>query len=296
MTLAGWACAGSFTWAPDSARRTQIELYLDPYYSALNYAHPLGSDSLRTYDADSERLIYLDLLKALPFPHDALIEVSAYPVPLAGVGVRRELPEPYRRVTLNGAPLVQMVTEDYPDPWAVSLFLGNVARLVSSKDSGKVEGLGYSGLLVTAGNRQLVANRLIPDDWIEVEAKLKGEDIRTTRKLGWSFRTGLRVHDNPELRQTAYLAFRRTRTDFQESSLGWLRNSSAEFRLDLDRKDLSLLRYQLVVGKKVPFASGRFAAALDLGVIRQIHPLVRGSLVADQTAHWRFVIHPNLEF
>jgi len=290
------AWAKSFTWAPDSAGRTQVELYLDPYYSAVNYTHPLSRDSIREFDSDGERALYWSLLYALPFPHDVLFEMSANPLPLAGVAIRENAPGFYRDASIRDVRIVQAVTEDYPDPWAFSVFFGNVARLVSKADSGKLHGIGYSGILASMGNRHIAGNVMVPDKWLELELKLKGEDIRASRNLSWSFRGGLILHGNDDIVDAFCLSVKRSRTDFHESGLLLLRNSSAEFRVHLAKEDLSLMDCQLVIGKKFPMVDGKFALTLDLGVIRQISSGYRGTLAARQSANWKLVLRPNVDF
>lgn len=291
---ASWA--KSITWAPDSAEQTQIELYLDPYYSALNYTHPLTNTPIERLDADAEDGLYGNLLRRLPFPRDILFEVSVNPLPVAGVAWRDQAPTSYRRATLGSTNLVQAATEGFPEPWAASLFFGNVVNLASANDSGHVHGIGYSGILLSYGNQHIVANQLVGDNWLEFEVKLKGEDIRSDRTLGWSFRLGAKEHGNDGVRDALYFAVKRSRTDFSDSRWCLLRNSSAEARIDVDQCSLNLLRYQLVVGKAFPFASGRYAATINLGVIRQKSPSYRGTLADLQPSGWQYVIRPNLEF
>ena len=299
LLCAAGAWAGSHTWAPDAVGRTQIELYLDPYYSALNYAFPLTSDSIARLDADGERNLYGVLLQSLPSPRDFLIEASVNPLPVGGVVMRREAFGVYEKARLGDVNLIQALTQGFPEPWAISFFLGNVVNLVSSQDSGKTHGIGYSGFLASYGNQHILANRLVDDHWLELEIKLKGDDLRKTRKLGWSFRAGVKEHANEEIRSTWYLAVRRSRTDFQESGLHLLRNGYLEFRMDLDQNDLprpTVLKYSLVVGKKIPFASGKAAFTLDLGAIRQENSGYRGALAHLEPASWMLALRPNVEF
>lgn len=296
LLLAGTAPGKSITWVPDSAGRTQVELYLNAYYSALNYARPLTEAPIKEYDSDSERQLYWDLLFALPFPRDVLIEASVNPAPLGGVGLRRYGADVYRGAEVGGLNLVQAATEDFPDPWAVSLFFGNVAKLVSRADSGRLSGQGYSGLLATFGNRHIVGNRMLDDRWMEFEVKLKGEDMRASRNLGWSFRAGVKLHGHPEIRDAWCFAIRRSRTDFLEGGFRLLRNSALELRMDLDRRSLAPMRLQAIAGKKFPFARGKLAATLDLGVIRQLRSGYGGALRDYQPERWTFVLRPNLDF
>jgi hypothetical protein len=177
-----------------------------------------------------------------------------------------------------------------------------VVSLVSSADTNKVNGMGYSGFLLSWGAWSLSDNRMIRDDWIEAEIKMKGDDIRTTRKLGWSFRAGLREHFNPQIRDAIYGSIVRRRTDFNYS--GWypLRNSSLEIRIDIDKASLAdfpridFLRWSLVLGKKFPFASKKMAWSVSTGVVHEIHPQFTGTLATKSERGWKLVLRPNLEW
>jgi hypothetical protein len=171
-----------------------------------------------------------------------------------------------------------------------------VAKLASPADSGRVSGVGYSGLLASIGNRHIVGNQMVRDRWLELELKLKGEDIRISRILIWSFRTSLKLHGNEGIRNAWTFGVKRSRTDFKESGWLLLRNSSAEFSINVDEKELSLLRYQFIVGKKFPIAGGKVALTCDLGFIRQVCAGYRGKMAEYQPADLKLVLRPNIEF
>jgi hypothetical protein len=195
--------------------------------------------------------------------------------------------------------LIQALTEGFPEPWAVSLFLGNVVDFVSSADTTKVNGVGYSGLLVSWGAWHLVDNHLIRDDWVETEIKIKGDDIRPERKLGWSFRWGWREHFNDEIRDAVFGSIVRSRTDFQYAGWNPLRNSTLEMRMDLDRRSLPRFVFQqisLVVGKKFPFAQGKAAVCVSVGVVDALRPAYDGTLRHFAPHGPKLLLQPNIDW
>lgn len=296
VLTAGSIEAKSFTWPVGTGGQDEVEFWLDPYYTALNLTHSLASSPIVRLDADAEREADLWLLRHFFHPRDVLLEGSVNPLPVAGWAVRKWEPEGYRDAALGGANLVQAATEGFPEPWAVSLFLGNVVNLVSGADTSKVNGVGYSGMLVSVGAWHLVRNRMVRDDWMEAEVKIKGDDIRVDRKLGWSFRLGLRENSHPQIRDMVYAALVRRRTDFQYRGFDLLRNSSIELRLDVDQRRMVPVRVWAVVGKKFPFAGGKAAFCLSVGAVGDLRPAYDGELRSDAPRGIQLVLQPNIEW
>lgn len=296
---AGNSVAKSLTWTPDSSGRNQFELWVDPYYTALNGAHTFSSDPILRLNCDGERAADSWLLEHLLLPRDVLLEASVNPLPVGGWATRKWTPDAYEDISVGGTNLVQALTEGFPEPWAVSLFMGNVVDLVSSADTMKVNGTGYSGLLVSWGAWHLVDNRLIRDNWVETEIKIKGDDIRPSRKLGWSFRGGWRENFNDEIRDAVFGSIVRSRTDFQYSGWNPLRNSSLEMRMDLDRRSFPRIVFQqvsLVVGKKFPFAKGKAAVCISVGVVDALRPAYDGSLRPLAPHGPKLLLQPNIDW
>lgn len=291
--------AVSYPWTPDSSGRTQFELWVDPYYTAVNGTRSLTDSPIPRLDTEVEGGVYSWLMRRLFSPRDVLVEASVNPLPVGGWAWRRFAPGAYRQAKVGEVNAVQSVTTGFPEPWAVSLFLGNVVNLVAAPDTGTVHGVGYSGLLVSWGAWHLVENRLVRDDWFETEFKLKGDDIQPRRKLGWSFRAGWREHLNPSIHDALYFSVARKRTDFDVSGWDPLCNASVEARVDFDRADLPEprpLRWSAVVGKKFPAPSGRWAASLSAGVQRELATGYDGALRDAAPEGWSFLLRPNVEW
>ena len=291
--------AKSLTWDLDSAGRDQMELWLDPYYTALNATHSLTREPIARLDVDAEDGANLWLARNFLHPRDLLVEGSVNPLPVGGWALRKWDEEGYRRAGIGGTNLVQAVSEGFPEPWAVSVFCGNVVDLVSGADTSKVNGMGYSGLLVSWGAWHLVQSRLVQEQWLETEVKIKGDDLRPDRKLGWSFRTGMRWNADSRVRDALYASAVRRRTDFRQGGWNPLRNSSLELRLDLDRRSLPRVvaqRVTAVAGKKFPFSGGAMAFCLSAGVVYDFRPAYGGDLRPLARRGLELVLQPNLEW
>lgn len=294
-------CGGvSLRWDADSSDRTQYELWVDPYYSAVNATRTLRDSPIPRLDTRMEGGLYWWLMRRLPFPRDVLVEASVNPLPIGGWALRRFAPDAWEGATIGDANMVEAATTGFPEPWAVSVFLGNVVNLVSGDDTTDVHGIGYSGFLVSWGAWHLVENRMIRENWFESEIKLKGDDVhRSERKLGWSFRVGWREHMDPDIHDAVYVSITRKRTDFKVSGLDPFRNSSVEGRIDFDKADLpspSPLRWSAVVGKTFPARSGKWAFTLASGVRRELRSGYDGTLHSKAPRGWTFVLRPNVEW
>jgi len=291
--------AKSLTWTADSTGRNQFELWVDPYYTAVNGTHTFSADPILRLNCDAERETDWWLLEHLLLPRDILLEGSVNPLPVGGWAARKWARGTYRQVALDETNLVQALTEGFPEPWAVSLFMGNVVDLVSAADTTKVNGRGYSGLLVSWGAWHLVDNRLIRDDWVETEIKIKGDDIRPSRKLGWSFRGGWRENFNDDIRDAVFASIVRSRTDFRYAGWNPLRNSSIEMRIDLDRRSFPRLVFQqisLVVGKKFPLAGGKVAFCMSAGVVDALRPAYDGALRHFAPHGPKLLLRPDIDW
>lgn len=294
-------CGGvSLRWDQDTSRCMQYEVWLDPYYTAANVTRTLSDEPIPRLDTEEEGGVYWWLMRRLPFPRDVLLEASVNPLPVGGWVLRRSAPGAWKDATVGDANLVEAATTGFPEPWAVSVFLGNVVNLVSGDDSARIHGIGYSGFLLSWGAWHLMENRMVRDDWFEGEIKLKGDDVRRSeRKLGWSFRLGWREHLNPDVHDALYAAISRKRTDFNVSGLDPFRNSSLETRIDFDRADLpalSPLRWGAVAGKTFPARNGKWAFTLAVGATRELRTGYDGDLRQRAPRGWSLVLRPNVEW
>lgn len=278
--------------------KAHFEVELDPYYASVGLYKSLTGKPIPHMGEASETEIYRELIKKFYLPRTAVLEVSINPLPYAGTLIHKHQPSLYHKTdvseTLN---VVEALTAGFEEPWALSLFFGNVITFDSVKGSFQGKRTGYSGILISAGNFHIQHNRLIADNWFEMEGKLKGEQYLADRTLRWSFRGGLKTHGNAYVADSFYVGFRRSRTDFEGSKSFWLNNSGFEYVADFSQRDFEPIRHFFLVEKKFPVGK-RKVLNLGTGFIWTSGKKYSGPL-ADANADrsdFQFMLRPNLEF
>jgi len=284
-------------------KRTTVEIELDPYYSAVGVYNSLTGKPIPHLQVDSELEIYKELISKFYLPRTLIIEASLNPLPYAGTLLRRDQPGFYRDMQwTSNFNAVQAVTAGFEEPWALSFFLGNVVSFDTINKSFQGKRNGYSGLLIDLGTHHIKDNILIRDNWLQMEGKLKGEQILADRSLRWSFRGGAKFHENRCIADSFFIGFRRSRTDFKERGGSfWLHNSGFEYVSDFSQKKLEPLRHYLVLDKKFPMKSSRMAFTLGLGFVwtadkKYSGPLADSPAGTKKANSFQFILRPNLEF
>jgi hypothetical protein len=279
--------------APPSADPPTLLLELGAYYTSAGVYLPLSREPVPHVGERGEVDLYWAILPRTVVPRFLVLEVSVNPMPCLGLLVRDRSPGLYGRSQLDAnTNLVRAVTAGFEEPWAASLFLGNVVNF-DVPGSGDVEGKGYFGAVVSGGNWHIKDNLAVDDPWLETELKLKGDRRSQVKKLSWSFRVGVKLHANPDVVDTAFVGIRRGRVDYAGGP-ALLANSGVEYRFDaaLDGRPL---RHRLLVDKKWPLG-GRVAASLAVGVLWDEGRSYRGALAADAPERLQLLVRPNVEF
>jgi len=274
-----------------------VVIELDAYYSNIGlYYHP-GGESFPVVESDDELAIYRDLFLRSYIPQDVVLEASIYPMPILGVWLNEQAPGFYEQMQWGeDFNLVQSVTAGFDEPFALSLFLGNVVKY-SAGDIAEVGcNKGYMGYLFSVGSKHIKDNTLIDDDWWEFEWKAKGERERDARNLRWSFRIGGKWHDNEEIADTYYLGASRNRLDFDAPVLSWLLNSGVDYQIAFEQYDSSLVEQQLFFNKKLPLRAWALAFNVEFGFIWRKAAKYRGSLAQSGSGEEFFlVLRPQIE-
>jgi hypothetical protein len=286
---------------PLPVSRTALHEYgweLDPYYSNLSLSIPLTDAPIPEVTGKNEFAIYHQLFKNAFFPRFMLLEAAVFPMPLLGVSAKKYTPEFYRsfNVGTSDLNLLEAVTAGFQEPYAFSLFFGDIVSFVKPGAEKVCSNKGYMGYLFSYSNQHIKRNVLIPDHNLESEWKLKGDRVFADEKLSWSFRVGAKTHENPNISNTVYLGFRRSNLDFNSAFLSFLDNSSIDFRWDFSVKDGRPLRQEYTVGKKIPIARWRVALKLDVGIIWEDPANYSGRLRDTNDQSIVAVIRPNIEF
>lgn len=284
--LAARASPPAPEWVPELAA----------YYTALGLYVPLTGKPIPDNTGDDELEIYRELLLNSLRPQLLLLEASVYPLPLAGTWLRRKEPGLYDDAQLRGDfNWIESATGGFPEPAAVSLFLGSAMNLVRPGERRRGTNKGHVGYLLSAGDRHIRNNLLVDDDWYELEWKLKGEREFEGDRLSWSFRLGTKRHSNDEIADTVYVGLRRGNLDYRAPFLAWLTNSAATFQVEATTDGVALARSELLLEKRYPIERWGFALALEGGFVYQNDRAYTGSL-RDDDDNFIFVLRPNLEF
>ncbi|OGS23556.1 MAG: hypothetical protein A2297_03510 [Elusimicrobia bacterium RIFOXYB2_FULL_48_7] len=274
----------------------EIEVEVDPYYTSFDYYLPLSKKPIECLVEDDEFRIYKDLL-ANPKPTFLVLEASLNPLPCMGAYIK----ENYRRFyddmrvseSLN---LVNSVCAGFEEPYAFAFLLGNV---VSFKPQGAddCEGKGYFGLLGSVGNFHIKDNEIINDIWYETELKIKGSKKTKPQNMSWSFRIGSKFHDNTYIKDIFYFSIYRERVDFNFYAFSFIKNSSLEYTIDVDKDSGIPMRHLLLFGKKFPMKTRRIAATLKIGVLWEGYDKYTGPLTRNVPGNtMEILIRPNIEF
>lgn len=282
---------------PPESQWFELNFEPDAYYTNAALTLALTSAPIPHVGEKTEKEIYATLLTRAYEPRFLVLEASVNPLPYLGAYIRDRHELFYNDAEISrNFNWVKAVTAGFEEPYAVSVFLGNVVNFDVPGDR-NIAGKGYSGLLYSTGTYHIKDNILIRDDWDELEWKVKGDRKTTARKLSWSFRIGAKLHQNPYITDILYLSFRRSRLDYRSEQSSFFNNSGFEYTYDMDRKTLSAIRHYFTVDKKWPFANGRTAFALALGFIWESNKKYTGPLsVGRETSDLQIILRPNIEF
>ncbi len=268
-----------------------------PYYTSAGVYIPLTDRPLPDSSGDDELEIYRELLLQSLSPQVLLLEASVYPMPVLGTWLRRKDPGLYDDADI-GSDLnwIESLTAGFPEPAALSVFLGSAMNLVKPGQPRKGTNKAHIGYLASGGLQHIKDNVLIDDNWYELEWKLKGERNFKDDRLSWSFRIGTKQHSHPEIADTAYLGLKRSNLDYNAPWLVWLANTEGEFLIAMTTEGFAPARGELLLEKRFPLRDWGFALALQGGFIYENDRSYTGSLRDNDNDNFTFVLRPNIEF
>ncbi|MDU0459630.1 MAG: hypothetical protein RW306_12970 [Geobacteraceae bacterium] len=278
--------------------QTEFVWELDPYYSEVSLHFPLTDEPIPEMSGTNEYEVYKKLLMDSLVPRFMLIEAAVFPMPLVGVAIKEYQRDFYRGFNIGSGNLnlLETVTAGFQEPYAISVFVGDMVSFVKPGEEKVCSNKGYMGYMLSYSNQHIKRNTLIPDHNFEAEWKMKGERVFHEDKLSWSFRIGSKIHENPNISNTLYLGFRRSNLDFTADFLSFMNNGSIDFRWDFSAKDGRLLRQEYVVGKKFPIKAWHLALRMDVGLIWEDPAKYRGPLRDNDFQTLTAVLRPNIEF
>jgi hypothetical protein len=295
FALAALACGTA--QAQEEAAHAEFVYEFDPYYTNAGYNIPLTDRPIPTIESGSEAVIYRELIKDSVLPRYMTVEASLYPMPIMGTWLKTHHRGFYDSAAIGkNFNIIESLTAGFQEPWAVSVFFGNVAKLKRPGEQRIGNNYGYTGYLLSAGEKHIKNNMLVEDHWFELEWKIKGQLDYTDKKLSWSFRGGAKFHNNVEVNDVYYVALSRSNTELHSPGLDWLDNTTAEFRVHFLQESGKLVRAELIAGKKLPLPDKGYTPTLSAGFIWTSPYEYAGSLrsITDDTL--TFVIRPSIEF
>jgi hypothetical protein len=281
-----------------AVNKSDLAFEADPYYTNIGYNIPLTNEPVPTITSDSEAVIYRDLIKGSLVPRYMVLEASVYPLPWTGTYIKSHSPDLYRRGEIGhtGINLFESATVGFQEPWAVSAFFGNVAKLKRPHESRHGNNYGYTGYLFSAGNKHIKDNTLIDDNWYEVEWKIKGKINYPDERLSWSFRIGGRFNRNKDVNDVTYISLHRSNLDFRFSFLEWLENTNYDLRMHFLQHGAQMVRLELIAAKKIPNQNWGFTPTLGIGFVWSSPDEYSGALKDVRGSTTTLMFRPSIEF
>lgn len=271
-----------------------LELELDPYYSNVSLYVPLTSKPIVELELSNESKIYLSLLRNALSPRFFLVEISVNPLPVLGTYLKDQHRDEFDKADVNDElNLIQVFTEGFEEPYALSFFLGNVIQFKTAqqKDTNVVN-RGFSGFLYSMGDKHIKNSVLIDDNWYELEWKLKGDRQINQIIHSWSFRFGIKEHQNTDITDVFYLGIRRELFNQKPGSYDWLDNTGIDYRISFARDNQSVAQQHIFVEKKWPGKASSFSLGLGLNKNTDKY---RGAL-ADKGDEIKLIVRPGVRF
>lgn len=282
----------------EEASKVEVTGEFDPYYTSFGANIPLTNKPIPTIRSTRESVIYSELIQGSLIPRFMLVEASVYPMPLLGTYLKADQPNFYKggRVGQGGINIIESATAGFQEPWAVSAFFGNIAKIVRPGEKRVGSNVGYTGYLVSAGSKHIKSNDMIDDHWLELEWKIKGKVDYSDEKLGWSFRVGGKFHDNPNITDVIYVSLFRSNLNANFPFLSWISNSALDVKLNFSEVTSHLTRQEYIVGKKYPKIGRSYTPTLDVGVVWSSPEEYSGILRTTDSNTLTLVFRPSVQF
>ena len=274
-----------------------IEYEFDPYYTNAGYYISLTEDMIPEVTYEKESHLYQHMLYGIiSAPRFLLIEASVNPLPIAGVYLKKQHPNFYDKNQIsNDINVIQALTEGFEEPYALSFFLGCVVQFIRPDESENIKNKGFTGYLLSVGDKHIINNTQVDDNWYELEVKIKGDQEFKNKSLSWSLRTGVKIHSNNEIADVIYFGLRRNHLDTDLKYFDFIDNSDIEYKIEFNKDTLKLVEQELFISKKwyIGF-SEKSVFSFGIGFVLE-NGKYSGSLASNAT-NFSLIFRPNLNF
>lgn len=290
---------------------------LGPYrsYSSL-YINFLRNAPIEVMNPKQEYQIFTRLLEKIYAPHYFLLQGTIYPTATISSFVETDNPKLFNRFnTYFDLNLLRAVGGGYEEPYAVSIFLGNLIffsrdRIINTlnRSERKQTGSALGGFLISGGHWHIQDNIRIDDWWYEILFMLGGSLNETSvRRIEWNFRTGLKFHQNPLPADVASVTIQRDHSEWKYRGWSLLRNSGfkyiCHFPVGEDARHLPFTsRHYFILSKKYPWPKPifginfllKFGLGVDWEYIKEFDRQQR-TFFSKETSSLSWVIQPNID-
>ncbi len=275
-------------------QRYQWETEVDPYYSSLGLYINLTDEAVPDLGSQDESTIYRDLLLRSHKPRFLLLEASIYPMPVLGAYIKKNHEDLYDDARIsNDLNLIEVLTAGFEEPYAISLFMGNMVTY-GSDEKGEHKNKGFMGYLISHGDKHLLNNDVIDDQWYEFEWKIKGKIDKAEYNLDWSFRLGAKWHGHESIADALYFGIRRDQFDFESQWLSFLKNSGVDVFFEFGQDSHAPTQQRLLFHKNIPLTDSKKIFTFTVGLIRTTARRYLPPLQED--TEWQLVVTPSIKF
>ncbi len=296
----GYYYGGQFTF----------DLY-KPFIST--YAHFKKNVLPVLINPDEGKVTYFILLRRFFEPKFFLFQTTFYQLASLSTVLETDYSDTFNRFNINGdLNIIRSIGGDYEDPYAFTIFLGNVLYLIFAPNVNdkpvkkKQSGSALAGFAYSFGYHQISDNIYLHDHWHQFEillvGKLKEPGIR---KMSWNFRFGVKYHNNPLFRNIFIVSLERNHSHYKFNHFSFTKNSVFKYKVYIpmsfsDNPPFTVYQY-ISYGKKFPISLFRKKMFLVFGggvkwewvykfdrKIKKFQEKPSGNLV--------WLIQPNIEF
>ncbi|HEX9973224.1 MAG TPA: hypothetical protein VGD14_14225 [bacterium] len=274
------------------------------YFNIKRYQKPV------VLTQGNEAEIYTRLGRQLLLPKYLLFQITGYPLSAISSFYETDRYVSYQKFAFfDDINILRSIGAGFEEPYAFSLFLGNVLLLAYSDGAEtklRQSGSALAGFLISHGRHQIYNNIYLHDSWYQFELMLIGNlKEPNQRRISWNFRIGAKLHQNDFIRDTITMAIERNHTDWQFKGWSLAKNSvlkyAAHFPSPTPTNRMPSTSQLFTFGKKFPVTilQKRIFLILGLGVQWEWIRLYDHSLNRfdeNASSQLTFLIQPNIEF